>query len=85
MAGGSAMFLQVLCLMPLDTTITYQYRYGLTNKEALAALLSHKASWRRLYMGLGPALAQGPLSRFGDTAANAGILSLLQHSPPPYR
>lgn len=26
----------------------------------------------RFYRGLGPALLQGPLSRFGDTAANAG-------------
>eukprot|EP00618_Florenciella_parvula_P036647 CAMPEP_0119478962 /NCGR_PEP_ID=MMETSP1344-20130328/8457_1 /TAXON_ID=236787 /ORGANISM="Florenciella parvula, Strain CCMP2471" /LENGTH=340 /DNA_ID=CAMNT_0007513173 /DNA_START=362 /DNA_END=1385 /DNA_ORIENTATION=+ len=81
MAGGSAMFFQVLFLMPLDTTVTYQYRYGLTNSKALAALLGHKAGWRRLYMGIGPALAQGPLSRFGDTAANAGVISMLQHSP----
>jgi len=26
-----------------------------------------------------PALVQGPLSRFGDTAANTGILTLLDH------
>lgn len=32
---------------------------------------------RRFYAGLPAALAQGPLSRFGDTAANAGVLSLL--------
>ena len=29
---------------------------------------------RRFYRGLGPALAQGPLSRFSDTAANTGVL-----------
>ncbi|KAJ3957188.1 hypothetical protein N0V92_006263 [Colletotrichum tropicale] len=29
-------------------------------------------------MGLGAALIQGPVSRFGDTAANAGILALLE-------
>jgi hypothetical protein len=31
----------------------------------------------RFYRGLLPALFQGPLSRFGDTAANAGALALL--------
>ncbi len=32
---------------------------------------------RRFYRGVGPALIQGPMSRFGDTAANAGTLALL--------
>jgi hypothetical protein len=27
------------------------------------------------YRGIGPALLQGPLSRFGDTAANAGMMA----------
>jgi hypothetical protein len=31
----------------------------------------------RFYRGVIPALAQGPLSRFGDTAANTGMLTLL--------
>lgn len=31
----------------------------------------------RFYRGLGPALIQGPMSRFGDTAANAGLMALL--------
>jgi hypothetical protein len=31
----------------------------------------------RFYRGIAPALFQGPLSRFGDTAANAGVLALL--------
>jgi hypothetical protein len=31
----------------------------------------------RFYRGVLPALVQGPLSRFGDTAANTGILTLL--------
>ena len=31
----------------------------------------------RFYRGVLPALLQGPLSRFGDTAANTGILTLL--------
>lgn len=32
----------------------------------------------RFYRGIGPALLQGPLSRFGDTAANAGVNAYLQ-------
>jgi hypothetical protein len=31
----------------------------------------------RFYQGLSAALVQGPASRFGDTAANTGILTLL--------
>jgi len=31
----------------------------------------------RFYQGLAPALIQGPASRFGDTAANTGILTLM--------
>ena len=31
----------------------------------------------RFYRGVLPALVQGPLSRFGDTAANTGMLTLL--------
>ena len=31
----------------------------------------------RFYRGLLPALLQGPLSRFGDTAANTGVLTAL--------
>ena len=35
---------------------------------------------RRFYRGYGPAILQGPLSRFGDTAANEGMLALLEGS-----
>ena len=38
-------------------------------------------SWKRYNQGLTAALVQDPLSRFGDTAANAGILALLQSNP----
>lgn len=31
----------------------------------------------RFYRGVAPALIQGPLSRFGDTAANTGVLTLM--------
>lgn len=53
-----------------------QYRHGGTAMEA-ARKLAADGGWRRFYRGLGPALIQAPLSRFGDTAANAGALALL--------
>merc|ERR1712129_542592 len=36
---------------------------------------------RRFYRGVGPALFQGPLARFGDTAANTGTLMLMNSHP----
>jgi len=74
--GAAAMGLQVLTLMWLRTTVNYQYRYGLTTTQALKKLYA-EGGVVRFYRGLGPALLQGPLSRFGDTAANAGVLALL--------
>jgi hypothetical protein len=74
--GAVAMGLNVLSLMWLRTTINYQYRYGLTTSQALKKLYA-EGGVVRFYRGLAPALVQGPMSRFGDTAANAGILALL--------
>ncbi|EFN57148.1 hypothetical protein CHLNCDRAFT_30535 [Chlorella variabilis] len=71
------MGLQVLSLMWLRTTINYQYRYGTTTTHALKHLYK-EGGVTRFYRGLAPALLQGPLSRFGDTAANAGMLALLE-------
>jgi len=56
--------------------MNYQYRYGTSFTEATKTL--YQSGVGRYYQGLGPALIQGPVSRFGDTAANAGILALLQ-------
>ena len=75
-AGASAMFVQVGSLMWLRTTMNYQYRYGTSTTEALRHLYK-EGGIRRFYRGVGPALFQGPLSRFGDTAANTGIITLL--------
>jgi len=36
----------------------------------------------RFYRGLGPALLQGPLSRFGDTAANTGVILFFNSFEP---
>lgn len=64
--------------MWLRTTMNYQYRHGTTTRQALRKLYA-EGGVRRFYRGLAPALFQGPLSRFGDTAANAGMLALLDH------
>jgi len=74
--GAMAMGIQVGSLMWLRTTMNYQYRHGTSTREALRALYKD-GGIPRFYRGVGPALIQGPLSRFGDTAANAGMLSLL--------
>ena len=67
MAGGVAMGLNVLSLMWLRTTVNYQYRYGTGTTTAIKTLYN-EGGIVRFYRGLLPALFQGPLSRFGDTA-----------------
>ena len=57
--------------------MNYQYRYGTSTTQAIYTLYAD-GGWTRYYQGLTAALVQGPVSRFGDTAANAGILALLQ-------
>lgn len=64
-------------LQPLRTVMNYQYRFGTTTTQAIHTLYAD-GGWKRYYQGLTAALVQGPLSRFGDTAANAGILALLE-------
>jgi len=78
LAGAGAMVIQVTSLMWMRTTMNYQYRHGTTTKEAMRALYS-QGGVPRFYAGIAPALLQGPLSRFGDTAANAGVLALLNN------
>ncbi|RDI81032.1 hypothetical protein Vi05172_g8979 [Venturia inaequalis] len=53
------------------------YRFG-TTFTAATKTLYRDGGVRRYYQGIGAALVQGPVSRFGDTAANAGILAFLQ-------
>merc|ERR1719478_1423735 len=75
LAGAGAMFINVGTLMWMRTTVNFQYRYGMSTIEALKHLYA-EGGIVRFYRGLGPALFQGPLSRFGDTASNAGMLAL---------
>ena len=76
LAGAAAMGINVCTLMWLRTTMNYQYRYGTTTRQALGALYKD-GGIPRFYRGLIPALMQGPLSRFGDTAANTGTMAAL--------
>jgi len=57
--------------------MNYQYKFGGTTMEALNTLYS-EGGIGRFYRGLGFSLVQQPLSRFGDTAANAGMVVLLE-------
>ncbi|KAJ6632464.1 mitochondrial carrier [Mycena sp. CBHHK59/15] len=76
LSGAAAMVIQVLTLMPLRTVMNYQYRYGTSMTQAIQTLYQD-GGWTRYYQGMSAALIQGPVSRFGDTAANSGILALL--------
>ena len=80
LAGAIAMMLQVVLLMWLRTVINWQYRNGGSIIEAFTALYN-EGGIARFYQGAGYALLQGPLSRFGDTAANEGVKELLSGYP----
>lgn len=75
-AGALAMGANVGALMWMRTTINYQYRNGTSFPVALRTLYAD-GGIPRFYRGVLPALVQGPLSRFGDTAANTGMITLL--------
>lgn len=79
LSGTSAMIIQVSSLMWLRTTVNYQYRYGKSTTEAFKYLYSN-GGVRRFYRGYSAALLQAPLSRFGDTAANTGVMYYLNNN-----
>ncbi len=81
-AGSMAMVVQVSSLMWMRTTMNYQYRYGSQTFQAMRKLYK-EGGVRRFYRGYGAALALGPLSRFGDTAANAFALDILNTTKLP--
>lgn len=70
------MFIQVACLMPLDTTITVQYRYGQSMFSTFRSLMA-SGGLARFYSGWGAAMLQGPLASFGDTGINTAVLYFL--------
>jgi hypothetical protein len=79
LAGAASMGVNVLALMWLRTTVNYQYRYGTNTTTALRTLYAD-GGIPRFYRGLLPALFQGPMSRFGDTAANTGVIAAFESS-----
>ena len=79
--GAIAGACQVLALMWLRTAMNYQYRHGGGLRDTLA-LLYAQGGVGRFYQGLGFALLQTPLSRFGDTATNVGVLAVFQFVAP---
>ena len=70
-AGAMAMVAQVALLMWMRTVMNYQHANGLSTMEAISTLYA-EGGLARLYQGWQAALLQAPISRFGDTAANAG-------------
>ena len=76
LSGALAGVCQVITLMWLRTTMNYQYRNGGSTQDAMKALYK-EGGVRRFYQGVQFAIFQTPLSRFGDTAANTGVLELL--------
>lgn len=78
-AGALAMVVQVLTLMWMRTTINFQHAKGLSTGEAMTALYA-QGGLPRFYQGIWAALLQAPISRFGDTASNAGMLAVLAGS-----
>jgi len=82
-AGAAAAAIQVLSLMWLRTAMNYQYRYGGGLRATLSQLWK-EGGVPRLYQGLPFALLQGPLARFGDTAASVGVLAVFAAAPLPF-
>jgi len=85
LAGAAAMCINVGALMWMRTTVNFQYKYGMGTMEAFKHIYNDGGrGWRgilRFYKGVGPALIQGPLSRFGDTAANEGAMAVMDNHP----
>jgi hypothetical protein len=63
------MAIQVFSLMWMRTTMNYQFKNGGGFVSTLRTLYS-EGGVVRFYRGILPALIIGPMSRFGDTAAN---------------
>lgn len=78
-AGFLAMTFQVSSLMWLRTIVNHQYRNGGEFKQTFKNLYK-EGGIVRFYRGYPFAMMLAPLSRFGDTAMNIGMISLLEDS-----
>ena len=75
--GAAAQAVNVFALMWMRTTMNHQMANG-GSMIGTIKLLYKEGGVPRFYRGIIPALVQSPISRFGDTFANAGALALLQ-------
>ncbi|MBT6120025.1 hypothetical protein HOH45_01005 [bacterium] len=75
-AGAAAGVVQVSTLMWLRTLMNYQQKHGNNGLMVDAKKLYAEGGISRFYRGLPFALIQGPMSKFGDTAANTGMHEL---------
>lgn len=82
MSGSMAMITQVSTLMWLRTIMNYQYVNGKSFKTTIKSLYN-EGGIKRLYRGYSFAIINAPLFRFGDTAANIGILETTKHLDLP--
>jgi hypothetical protein len=76
-AGFAAGVIQVGTFMWMRTAMNYQYANGGTMLSSIKALYK-EGGVPRLYKGMSFAIVQAPLSRFGDTAANTGVIAALE-------
>jgi len=81
LSGAVAGVIQVCALMWMRTTMNYQYRYGTGTLETMSTLWK-QGGIGRFYQGLPYAIMQTPLARFGDTAANTGVLAVFAATNP---
>ena len=81
-SGSMAMVTQVSTLMWLRTIMNYQYVNGGTFNSSIKTLYN-QGGIRRLYRGYSFAIINAPLFRFGDTAANIGVLEATKHLDLP--
>lgn len=82
LAGMGAQAINVCTMMWMRTIMNYQYRYGGGMVDTTKKLWA-EGGVPRFYRGLAPALFQAPVSRFGDTAANDGVLAAMEHVDIP--
>eukprot|EP00854_Cymbomonas_tetramitiformis_P002228 gene2228-2939_t len=80
-AGFCAGIVQVAAFMWMRTMMNYQYANGGSMGNAISKLWA-EGGIPRFYRGMQYAIIQNPLSRFGDTAANTGVLVALEAFTP---
>eukprot|EP00945_MAST-04E_sp_MAST-4E-sp1_P005091 g5091.t1 len=82
LTGAAAQGVNVLALMWMRTTMNYQMANGGTMMRTIG-LLYKEGGVPRFYRGVVPALINSPISRFGDTFANAGVIEVMKDSSLP--